>query len=165
MLQRTGSKLPTKFPTLCNFIIIFFIYKKTRPYLLNCTFNIILVKNFARLLFCKMRQDRSLQATYVYLYNVLISTKYTVLIKAKLNNIISLLLQFLPKIRSQQMISSGIKGSGQELLKSPFECGIEPPGSISHGVSQFLGSFLSTWFHVVNQKLTFMILFISPFRF
>ena len=23
----------------------------------------------------------------------------------------------------------------QELLESPFECGIEPPGSISHGVS------------------------------
>ena len=29
-------------------------------------------------------------------------------------------------------------GSGQELLESPCECGIEPPGSISHGVKIYI---------------------------
>ena len=29
----------------------------------------------------------------------------------------------------------GLFGSGLELLESPCECGIEPSGSISHGVS------------------------------
>ena len=30
----------------------------------------------------------------------------------------------------------GLIRSGYELLESPCECGIEPPGSISHGVSE-----------------------------
>ena len=33
-------------------------------------------------------------------------------------------------------------GSGKELLKSPCECDIEPPGSISHGVNKLVNYFI-----------------------
>ena len=36
------------------------------------------------------------------------------------------------------------------LLESPCECGIEPPGSINHGVS-YLGSYLSCYGQIISM--------------
>ena len=49
-----------------------------------------------------------------------------------------LLFQFIRKAKEWTVIIIEEFGSGQELLESPCECGIVPPGSISHGGSQLL---------------------------
>ena len=58
-----------------------------------------------------------------------------------------------------------IFGSGQGLLESPCECGIEPPGSISHGVSVIgnpilvVMGFKGWCFELVLQGVAFVLRF------